>query len=208
TFQKAMISGINNSTEKINLLNTMIRKFPQSSLVDDANMEIANTYLAEERFRDVVPYLNNIINHTENASLKPQALLKLGIAYYNMNNNDAAINQYKQLLSSYPNSPEADDALDNLKAIYINQGRPNDYAEAARQAGKPISVNTEDSLTYAAAQIQYDNGNTAAAYDALSTYIQRFPNGARSTDANFYLAEIYNTRKDFKNALARYSLVA
>ena len=30
TFQKARITGINNPTEKINLLNTMMRKFPQS----------------------------------------------------------------------------------------------------------------------------------------------------------------------------------
>ncbi|HEU0064314.1 MAG TPA: tetratricopeptide repeat protein, partial [Flavisolibacter sp.] len=62
TFQRAMIGGINNPNEKVNLLNTMVRKFPKSSLVADANMEIANTYLAEERFREAVPYLNNIIN--------------------------------------------------------------------------------------------------------------------------------------------------
>src|SRR4051794_9178331 len=83
TFQKAMITGINNSSEKITLLNTMARKFPQSSLVGDANMEIANTYLAQERYRDAVPYLNNIINASGNSSLKPQAYLKSGIAYYN-----------------------------------------------------------------------------------------------------------------------------
>jgi TolA-binding protein len=208
TFQKAMIAGINNSTEKVNLLNTMVRKFPQSSLVGDANMEIANTYLAEERFREAVPYLNNIVNASANSSLKPQAQLKLAIAYYNMNNNDAAITQYKQLLSNYPNSPEAEDALDNLKTIYIEQGRPNDYAEAARQAGKPISVSTEDSLTFTAAQIQYDNGNMNVALDALNDYLQRFSNGAHATDAHFYRAEIYNSRKDWNNALSSYAVVA
>jgi tetratricopeptide (TPR) repeat protein len=208
TFQKAMIAGINNSTEKINLLNTMTRKFPQSSLVGDANMEIANTYLADERFREAIPFLNNIINATGNNSLKPQAYLRLGIAYYNLNNNDNAIAQYKQLLASYPNAPEAEDALDNLRTIYVEQGHPNDYAEAARQAGKPLSVNTEDSLTFAAAKIQYDNGNANAALDAFSNYLQRFSNGAHSTDAQYYRAEIYNSRKDWNNALGSYSVVA
>ncbi|HEU4473111.1 MAG TPA: tetratricopeptide repeat protein, partial [Flavisolibacter sp.] len=126
TYQKAVIAGISNSTEKINLLNTMTRKFPQSSLIGDANIEIANTYLSDERFREAIPYLNNIINATANSSLKPQAHLKLGIAYYNLNNNDGATAQYKQLLNSYPNSPEADDALDNLRTIYVEQGRPNE----------------------------------------------------------------------------------
>lgn len=208
TFQKAMISGISNTTEKVNLLNTLIRKFPQSSLIDDANMEIANTYLAEERFHEAIPYLQNIVKATANNSLKPQALLKMGIAYYNLNNNDAAITQYKQLLSDYPNSPEADNALDNLKSIYVEQGRPGDYADAARQAGKPISVTAEDSLTYSAAQLQYDNGNKSGALNAFNNYLQRFSNGTYATNAHYFLAEIYNGTKDWNNAMSNYAIVA
>lgn len=208
TYQKAMIAGVNNSTEKVNLLNTMIRKFPKSNLVNDANMEIANTYLADERFSEAIPYLKNIVSASGNNSMKPDALLKMGIAYYNLNNNDAAIAQYKQLVTSYPNSPEADEALDNLKTIYVEQGHPSDYADVARQAGKPISVNAEDSLTYAAAELQYQNGNTNAALDAFNNYLQRFSDGAHSIDAQFYRGEIYNARKDFNNALSSYAVVA
>lgn len=208
TFQKAMIAGINNPKEKISLLNTMARKFPQSSLLMDANMEAANTYLAAEQFREAVPYLQAILNATGNSSLKPQAHLQLGIAYYNLNNNDAAIAQYRQLLASYPNSPEADDALDNLRTIYVEQNRPGEYADVARAAGKPVSVNVEDSLTFAAARIQYQNGNTNAALESFNSYLQRFANGAHSTEAQYYRAEIYGTRKDWNNALAAYAVVA
>jgi TolA-binding protein len=208
TFQRAMIAGINSPTEKINLLTNMMRKFPQSSLVDDANMEIANTYLAQERFREAIPSLNNVVNANGNSSMKPQALLKLGIAYYNMNNNDNAITAYKQLLNQYPNSPEADDALDNLKSLYVQQGRPGEYADVARQAGKPLSENTQDSLSFAAAQIQYDNGKFDAALNSYNTYLQQFPNGEHSIDANYYRADIYNARKDWNNALASYATVA
>jgi TolA-binding protein len=207
TFQKAMIAGINSATEKINALNTVIRKFPQSSLVMDANMEIANTYLANERFSEALPYLKNIINATGNNSLKPQAYLKSGIAYYNINRNDEAIAQYKKLLAEYPNAPEADEALDNLKTVYIEQGNAGGYAEAARQAGKPISVNAEDSLTFAAAEIQYQNNN-ANALPALESYLQRFPTGSYSTNAQYYRGEIYGTRKAWKEALTSYAVVA
>jgi TolA-binding protein len=208
TFQKAMISGINNATEKINLLNTLIRKFPQSNLVNDANMEIANTYLADERFREAIPYLTTIINSTGNNSLKPQAYLKTGIAYYNLNNNESAIAQYKQLLNNYPNSPEAENALDNLKVIYVEQGKPSEYADVARQAGKPISVSAEDSLTYSAAQLQYENGNMTAALEGFNTYLQRFSDGTYSTNAQYFRAEIYNARKDWQKALNSYTVVA
>jgi TolA-binding protein len=208
TFQAAMIAGVKSSSDKIALLNTMMRKFPTSSLVTDANMEIANTYIADERFKEAQPYLSNVIKSSGNASLKPQALLKLGVSYYNLNNNSEALKQLKAVVSQYPNSPEADDALDNIKTIYLEDGKPNEYADFMRQAGKPLSVNTEDSLTYSAAKLQYDNGNTNAALEAFNSYIQKFPKGAYSLDANFARAEIYNGRKDWKNALPLYETVA
>jgi TolA-binding protein len=140
--------------------------------------------------------------------MKPQALLKMGIAYYNLNNADNAINTYKQLLNSYPNSIEAEDALANLRVIYVEQGRPSEYAQVARQAGKPISVNTEDSLTYAAAEVKLENGNTAEALNAFSAYLQQFSTGKYSTEAHYHMAEIYYGSKEFAKALASYQVIA
>lgn len=208
TFQGSMITGIKNSKDKIALLNTMNRKFPASPLVINANMEIANTYMSDEKFSEAIPYLNNVIKATGNASFKPQAYLNLGTAYYNLDNNAGALNQYKILISQYPNSPEAADALDNVKAIYIEDARPDEYAAFMRQAGKPISVSAEDSLTYAAAEAQYANGNTSAALNAFGSYLQKFPGGTYAIDASFYRGEIYNNRKDWNNALSGYEEVA
>ena len=60
-------------------------------------MEVANTYMADEKFSEAIPYLNNVIKGSGNASLKPQAYLKLGTAYYNLNNNNEALKHYKEL---------------------------------------------------------------------------------------------------------------
>lgn len=208
TFQAAMIDGIRSSKDKISLLSTMTRKFPSSSLVTDGNMEIAKTYMSDEKFNEAIPYLNNVIKSTGNASFKPEAYLKLGTAYYNLNNNTGALQQYKTLIAQYPNSPEAADALDNVKVIYLQDAKPDEYANFMRQAGKPLSVDAEDSLTYAAAEGQLTNGNMAAALNSFNGYLQKFPNGAYALDANFYKGEIYNGKKDWKNALSGYEPVA
>ena len=208
TFQNSMITGIRSSKDKISLLNTMNRKFPASPLVTDANMEIANTYMSDEKFSEAIPYLNNVIKSSGNASLKPQAYLKLGTAYYNLNNNAEALKQYNTLIAQYASSPEAEDALDNVKVIYIEQGKPDEYAAFMRKAGKPISMDTEDSLTYAAAENQLVNGNTTAALTSLNNYLQKFPDGVYANDASFYIGEIYNGKKDWKNALIGYEDVA
>lgn len=207
TFQKAMIAGINSSAEKIAGMNTVIRKFPNSSLVMDANMEIANTHLANDRYAEAIPYLNNIVKAGGNSSLKPQAYLRLGTANYNLNNNDQAIANYKTLLDLYPNAPEADDALYNLRSIYVQQGRASEYADVARQAGKPLSVSAEDSLSFAAAEIQYEN-NAPNALASIESYLARFPQGTYSTNAHYYRAEIYGTRKAWNEAISSYAVVA
>lgn len=208
TFQTAMIAGIRSPKEKIALLNTMTRKFPSSPLLTDATMEVANTYMSDEKFSEAIPYLTSVIKGTGNSSLKPEAYLKLGTAYYNLNNNAGAIEQYKILVAQYPNSPETQDALDNVRAIYVEDAKPDEYAAFMRAAGKPISVTAEDSLTYAAAETQFSNGNTSAALTAFGNYLQKFPQGAYAIDASFYRGEIYNNKKDWKNALAGYEPVA
>ncbi|MFT3677367.1 MAG: tetratricopeptide repeat protein [Chitinophagaceae bacterium] len=208
TYQTALIAGIRSSKDKISLLATMTRKFPASSLVTDANMEIAKTYMSDEKFGDAIPYLDKVIKTSGNVSYKPEALLRLGTAYYNLNNNSAALQQYKALVDQYPNSTEAQDALYNVRNIYVDDGKPDEYANFMRQVGKPISVSAEDSLTYAAAETQLTNGNTQAALTAFNNYIQKFPNGTYAIDANFYRADIYHTKKEWANALSGYEPVA
>ncbi len=208
TFQDAMITGIRSSKDKISLLNTMNRKFPASSLIMDANLEIANTYMADEKFSEAIPYLTNLIKGTGNASLKPQAYLKLGTSYYNLNNNNEALKYYQELVSLYPSSQEAADALNNVRLIYVELGQTDEYAAFMRKAGKPISVDTEDSLSYAAAENQLVAGNLNAALTSMNNYLQKFPDGVYAVDANFYRGEIYNGKKDWNNALKGYEFVA
>jgi len=207
TFQQAMIAGIKNPGDKIALLNTMNRKFPTSSLMTDANMEIAKGYMSQERFKEAIPYLNNIIKEQGNSSQKPQAYLRLGICYYNLNNTGEALNQYKTLIAQYPNSDEANDAMDDVKTISVETGKTSDYVDFMKKAGKPLSVDAEDSLTFSAAEAQYENGNVTASLNAFNSYLQKFPEGAHTVEANFYRGEIYNSKGDWNNALTGYEPV-
>jgi TolA-binding protein len=208
TFQNAMLAGVRSPKDKISLMNTMIRKFPKSSLVVDANMEIANTYMSDEKWAEAVPYLNTVATTSTNTSLVPRAYLKMGTAYYNLDNNTEALKTFKTLVEQYPNSPEAADALDNVRTIYIEDSKPDEYADFMRDAGRPLSVSTEDSLTWAAAEKQYDDQKMNEALAGFNNYLQKFPNGVYALEANFNRAEIYNARKDWNNALTGYGYVA
>jgi tetratricopeptide (TPR) repeat protein len=208
SFQKAMIAGVNNGNEKINLLNSVIRKFPASSLIPDANMEIANTYLSDGQFKEALPYLKNIISSSGNDVLKPHAYLRAGIAYYNMNNNKEALNQYNSLLKNYPNSPEAADGLDNAKIIYVEEGRSGEYVNFAKNMGVDITPTQEDQLAYQEAEVQFNNGNFLVAAQKFEDYLAKFPEGKYFLEANYYKSEIYFNQKNWNKALTGYEAVA
>ena len=206
-FQKAMIAGVKNSANKINTLITLLKQYPKSNLVADVNMEIAQTYIADEKFLSAVPYLTNILNDAEAGGLKPRAYLKLGLVYYNTDKYDEALANYQTLVQKYPQSSEADEATDIMKNIYVEIGKPNDYVEMMRRAGKNISVNEADSLTYTSAALKYNANDCNAALAGYKNYLSRYPDGAYVLEANYFSSECYNAAKDFENALVGYDYV-
>jgi TolA-binding protein len=206
TFQKAMVAGVNNPREKINLLSSISRKYPASSLNADANFEIANTYIASEQFQEAIPFLKNVVSDPA-TSLKPKAYLRMGIAYYNLKNDGEALKQYTTILQQFPNSPEAEAALENARIIYIDQGRSSEYVAFARNMGKEITVNQEDELAYQEAEVQFNNGNFPAAARKFEDYLARFPEGKYALEALYYKSEIYYNQKDWAKAAQGYEIL-
>lgn len=206
-FQKAGIAGVKSTAEKISTLNSLLRQYPKSSLVPDVNMEIALTYIADEKFLLAVPYLTNVLNDRDAGGLKPRAYLKMGLVYYNADKYDEALVNYQALVDQYPQSPEADEATAIMKNIYIETGKPNEYVEMMRRSGKNISVSEADSLTYLSAALKYNTNDCNAAIAGFKNYLNRFPEGAYTLEASYFSSECYNAARDFKNALVGYDYV-
>ncbi len=206
-YQIALINGINNPTDKIKTFNALIQRYPQSDLVAESYMQIANSYMLQEKFRDAIPYLNKVLNIPAASSQFPTVYLKRGLANYNINNNEEALKDYQKLISLYPQSAEADEALDNMKNIYVEMGRPNDYVDFVKKSGKVISISEADSLTYASAELKYSNNDCTGAINSFSNYLAKYPQGAYSLEANFYMSECYAKNKDWQNAVKGYEMV-
>lgn len=206
TYQKAMIAGVRSSSEKIKILAGLQRQFPQSSMQQEINIEIANTYMADEQFKEAIPYLNKIIESGD-ASIKPKAYLKLGLAHYNNDNDNDALLAFNQLLDKYPNSDETHEAMDVIKDIYLKQGRPDEYVDLMKKNGINVSVTEADSLSYAVGVAKYDNEDCIAAVKGFDNYLKRYPEGSFSLDALYLRSDCYRKSKDWQKALDGYKLV-
>lgn len=208
-YQMGMIAGAQNKpAEKINTLRTLESLYPASTLVGMANMEIANTYLADEKFKDALPFLGKVMQGKGSEALKPEAYLKAGLAQYNLDNNNEAIQLLSTLIKTYPQSPESEEAIDNIRSIYVEQGKPDAYVGLLEQLGRKVENSVADSLTYAAAELQLSDGKTPQAQASLKAYLEKYPGGRYSLEANYQLAELLRNAKQTAEAMRYYTAVA
>jgi tetratricopeptide (TPR) repeat protein len=209
SFQTGMIDGAQNKTQsKLAKLRAIETNYPGSILIPAANMEIANTYLADEVYDQSLPFLGKIIASNNAEAYKPEAYLKTGIAQYNLNRNDDALKTFKTLLQKYPQSPESEDAIDNVRSIYVEQGKTGEYISFLKSIGRSIDVNQADSLTYSAAELQLSDGKKEQALASFAGYLQQYPDGRYSVVAAYNAAELSREKKDLKNAAVYYEKVS
>jgi TolA-binding protein len=208
-YQRGVIAGaMNRNTEKISLLQSLEKQFPSSSLVSDANLEIANTYLADENYQAAIVPLQKVISNKNAAAMAPQTYLKLGVAYFNMDKNDESLNNFKKLVATYPNSPESDDAIEYIRNIFVENQKPGEFIDFMKQNGKPISGSEEDSLTFRSSMLRYEAKDMAGARTGFAGYLSKFPEGKYAIEANYLTAEMLVGNKSNADALPYYKAVA
>jgi TolA-binding protein len=190
------------------LLQSLPNRFPNSLLIADANMEIANTYLADEKWIEAVPYLEKVLKDTKANSWYPQVYLKTGIAYFNLEKNTESLSFFKTLVIKYPNSPESDDAVEYIRKIFVEDQKPGEFITFMRENGKTVTYNEADSLTFKAAILRYEVKDYVAAKKGFADYLSKFSDGRYAIEANYFSAEINIVNKDYAAALPYYNAVA
>lgn len=208
-FQLALIAGIKNSTEKIRLLQQLSERYPRSGLLPDAYLEIANTWIADRKFREAIPALDQVIARAGQDRWIAQALLMQGICWYNLDAYDQSLLRLKELVQRFPNTEEADDALENIRQVYVEMGKPAEFVLYMEGIGRPLEYAVADSLTYLTANRLYENGPRAEALQALEKYLLDHPGGKNRLHAFHQCASIYADQRNWSSARAYFdSLLA
>lgn len=208
-YQKAIIAGASNKVnDKISLLQSLSTRFPNSALVSDANMEIATTYLADEKWADAIPFLDKVLKDKKATALHPAAYLKIGVAYFNLEKNPESLSYFKTLVVKYPNSAESDEAVEYIRKIFVEDQKAGEFITFMKENGKPVTYTEADSLTYKSAQLRYEAKDYANAKAGFAEYVSKFPDGKYAIEANYFSAEINIVNKDFVAALPYYNAVA
>lgn len=209
SFQKTMSYGyIGQSTKKINGLQSFIDDFPRSSLRDDAMYELANSYVKSNEIEKAMAMYDRLNAEYRNSVFISKALLRQGLAYYNTNDNERALNKFKKVAKDFPSTEEANQAVATARLIYIDLGRVDDYAAWVKTLDYIDVTDAElDNTAYLAAEKQYLESNTDAAIRQFNKYLNEFPNGIHALKSHFYIAELYSKKQLPENARSHYEYV-
>lgn len=202
-FQLAMITGIKNVAEKIRLLQQIPDKYPRSGLLPDAYLEMANAYVADRKFREAIPALDRVIVHASQDSWISRALLLQGSCLYNLDEYEESLKRLKEVVRRFPNGEDADDALENIRQVFVEMGKPADFVGYMQSIGKPLEYPVADSLTYMAAAAMYETGAEDNALSALKSYLSEHPNGRYRIQAFYQVADLFIKKKDWASALVQ-----
>lgn len=205
SFQLALIAGIKSPDEKISLLKQAEQQYPASPYIPLISIELADVLMSEEEFEKAILYLKKIPSLVEkDDEMIPESMLKLGIAYYNLDKNEEAIAQYKKLVNDYPASEQAAEAIESAKSLYVDNGRIDEYQQFLEAGGKSMDMIQKDSLMFRFVQTTYADGKAEASYKAMDDYISKFPDGLFIAEVMNYKGELLMKDKNLKAAAVLY----
>jgi tol-pal system protein YbgF len=94
-----------------------LRRYPASTLADDAQYGLAECYYGRQRYVEAVYEYRRLVRIYPDGNKVPAALLRLGLAQQNLDNLSETKKQWELLIEKYPDSPEAAIAKDRLKNL-------------------------------------------------------------------------------------------
>ncbi len=210
-FQQAFVMGLQRNFEgKIATLDNMMRRFPSSNYFDDALYEKSRALSLLGREQEAINVLNQLITNYPQSSIASEAGIQLGQLYFNIEDYNRSIDAYKQVIKNFPGTGYARTALVSLETVYREMNDISSYVNYTNTlpSDMRISPNRQDSLTYLAAEGVYMKGSKNEAESAMTRYLQNYPNGVYSSDANYYLAILADKKNNTAQAKSYFRKVA
>ncbi len=206
--QSAIIAGLRgDESEKMRLLQTIMSAVPVSPYASEASYELGVSQIASSQYEAAIATLRPLTTG-KNTTFASKALLKIGTAEQQLNQDDKALESYKQLLREYSSAPERNDALAAAKSIYIERNQPDAYTALLKEYNLPQATDEElDAAYYNSAEVQYAAGKWDAASQGFRRYLQLYHSGTKAAKARYYLANSLYNDKSYPAARAAYDTI-
>lgn len=162
---------------------------PDVPYYSEALYELGRAYVATGEDEDAVRTFRTLRTNTRDPEYATRSLLELGMIARNRGDDQAALGYYKQVVDEQGSHSE--DALLAIESIYQTRQDPEGYLAYVNQLGDKAhrSDAQKEKMYFSTAEQIFLSGDYAKASKTLQSYLEQYPTGAHSSEAEFYLAE-------------------
>lgn len=210
-YQIAQIYGLQHKyNDKIDALNMLLARHPNSDWHDEAMYEIGRTYVLQEKNTDAIASYLALQKKHPMSKWTRKATLEIAMLNANMGNYEGAIEAYKYVVDKYPSSEEARVSLESMQGLYVEINKVDDYISYRQSVAgitvQTVNINEEDSLQFLAAEKCYMKNDWNQAISSLNNYLVKYCNelSFNCITAQYYLAESYYNIGNKQQAMIRY----
>ncbi len=189
-FRQAVAEGLTGSVErKITMLGNFSNRFPQSRWESDVLLELGNTYAGLDRTREAEETYSRLARLHPSSPQARKGTLARALALAKAGDSAGAAQAYRQVISTWPASEEAELANADMRRLAASEGTLPEYAAFLRgvKGGPKLDDDQIETLTFEAAESAYSDNISDIA--RLQAYLKNYPDGRYLAQALLDLAQ-------------------
>ena len=192
-FQMAIAYGLlGNDNSKIDALNQLMNN-KNSSYYPDALFEMGRTLVQTGKSSEAQRVFQELRDLPGKNQYYTKSLLELGLIHLNRGENNQAIEYYKKIIEQDAASQDAQSAISGLENIYQQQGKASEFLAYIDNLGLSSTKSSDqrELILFNSAENLFLSGDYTGAITSLKSFLTTYPDGEKSSQANFYLGESY-----------------
>ncbi len=180
--------------KKIEMLQGIIDFKPDSPLYPKAMYELGRTYIQVNDPDKAIECFNLLIVNPSDSIYYSKSLLELGMINSNLGKYDIALDYFSKIVETIPLSEDAQSALAGIESIYQINNKPEEYLAYLDRIGMSSvkSADEKEMMLFNSAEQIFLSENYHEALISLESFIKKYPEGAKTSQAYFYMGETLN----------------
>jgi TolA-binding protein len=180
-----------------------------SKYTNEAIFRIVQSLCEMKRWDDALTEAKPLLQRKVDGIFFQQLYYLIGLCYYNQDNWDASIRNFRTFIEKYPNADNADSALMKTALAYLKLKMPKDASEAFKRIVNSYqkSIFIAHSLTELG-KIYFDRKEYDMATEKFKRVLKTSNNSQFIPQAKYYLAWIAMERNNIEKAIDLFQNVA
>lgn len=188
--------------EQIATLDVLLADYPDSPIRPTALYNKGRALLIGAKdSRQAMQVFSQVQEQYPTSAEAPTSALEQSLILSNAGDTQAAIQSYKALVSRYPASPEAKSALEDLRALYADADRSDDYLAYIRSLPPHLRPEGEQTLRLQYQGLQSRLRRGEAQTEELLTFLREYPTSTEAQQIESTLLDRYRAQKAWQSGV-------